>query len=84
MKNRTMVKVITFSVLLLTLGCQQPQTNESRRLHKKQLDENKENKRIVLDFYQQMFGDKDVSAVDKYISPGYINITPLLRMERSI
>lgn len=26
------------------------------------------NKEVVLNFYQQMFGDKDISAVDRYIS----------------
>lgn len=34
------------------------------------------NKKIVLDFYQQMFGDKDLSAVDKYIAPEYIQHNP--------
>ena len=71
MKNRTIVKVMTFSVLLLTLGCQQSQTNEPQEVAQKQLDENKENKRIVLDFYQQMFGDKDVTAVDRFIGSTY-------------
>jgi len=34
------------------------------------------NKKIVLDFYQQMFGDKDLTAVDKYITPEYIQHNP--------
>lgn len=34
------------------------------------------NKKIVLDFYQQMFGDKDLTAVDKYIAPEYIQHNP--------
>ncbi len=70
MKNRIMVKVMTFSVLLLTLGCQQPSTDESKEAAQKQLDENKENKRIVLDFLQL------TSTFLLSIS----NIIPLLRM----
>ena len=30
----------------------------------------------MLDFYQQMFGDKDLSAVDAYIAPEYIQHNP--------
>jgi len=30
----------------------------------------------VLAFYQQMFGDKDLSAVDRYILPAYIQHNP--------
>ncbi|NIG55654.1 ester cyclase [Chitinophaga sp. Cy-1792] len=35
-----------------------------------------ENKKVVLAFYQQMFGDKDTAAVDKYILPAYIQHNP--------
>lgn len=34
------------------------------------------NKKIVRDFYQQMFGDKDLTAVDRYIAPEYIQHNP--------
>lgn len=34
------------------------------------------NKKVVLDFYQQMFGDKDTAAVDKYILSSYIQHNP--------
>lgn len=34
------------------------------------------NKKLVLDFYQRMFGDKDVTAVDDYILPSYIQHNP--------
>ncbi|HFK5528176.1 TPA: ester cyclase [Elizabethkingia anophelis] len=34
------------------------------------------NKQLVLDFYQKMFGDKDLSAVDQYIAPEYIQHNP--------
>jgi predicted SnoaL-like aldol condensation-catalyzing enzyme len=35
------------------------------------------NKKMVLDFYQQFFGDKDISAADKYLLPSYIQHNPL-------
>jgi len=76
MKNIVRIQLLTFSILFLMTGCQQSQTNELKDVAQKQLDDNKENKRIVLDFYQQMFGDKDISAVDKYISPEYIQHNP--------
>lgn len=36
------------------------------------------NKKLVADFYQQLFGDKDVSAIDKYIGNVYIQHNPSL------
>ncbi|MDR2272911.1 MAG: ester cyclase [Sphingobacterium sp.] len=71
--NFTILAVITF---LLFGGCQQNQQNKNVEKEQTQLDINKENKRIVLDFYQQMFGDKDLSAIDKYIAPQYIQHNP--------
>ncbi len=34
------------------------------------------NKATVIEFYQKLFGDKDVSAVDQYISKDYIQHNP--------
>lgn len=34
------------------------------------------NKKLVADFYQQLFGDKDLSAIDKYIGDVYIQHNP--------
>jgi predicted SnoaL-like aldol condensation-catalyzing enzyme len=36
------------------------------------------NKKIVAEFYQQLFGDKDVSAIDQYLLPTYIQHNPSL------
>jgi len=36
------------------------------------------NKKLVADMYQQLFGDKDISAIDKYIADGYIQHNPAL------
>ncbi|MFU1856271.1 ester cyclase [Sphingobacterium sp. NGMCC 1.201703] len=77
MKIRTNFMLLTAIVALLFTGCGQKSTpNKPAEKDQTQLDINKENKRIVLDFYQQMFGDKDLSAVDKYIAPEYIQHNP--------
>jgi predicted SnoaL-like aldol condensation-catalyzing enzyme len=34
------------------------------------------NKNLVADFYQQLFGDKDLSAIDKYLKNDYIQHNP--------
>jgi predicted SnoaL-like aldol condensation-catalyzing enzyme len=34
------------------------------------------NKKIVADFYQELFGDKEVNAIDKYIGETYIQHNP--------
>jgi predicted SnoaL-like aldol condensation-catalyzing enzyme len=36
------------------------------------------NKKLVADFYQQLFGDKDLNAIDKYIGDVYIQHNPAL------
>ena len=36
------------------------------------------NKKLVADFYQQLFGDKDIEAIDKYIGSTYIQHNPML------
>ena len=34
------------------------------------------NKALVLAFYQQLFGDKDVAAIERYVAEGYIQHNP--------
>ncbi|MFZ1080524.1 MAG: ester cyclase [Candidatus Kryptoniota bacterium] len=36
------------------------------------------NKKMVADFYQQLFGDKDIRVIDKYIGDTYIQHIPYL------
>jgi predicted SnoaL-like aldol condensation-catalyzing enzyme len=36
------------------------------------------NKKLVTDFYQAVFGDKDVTAIDKYLAENYIQHNPVL------
>jgi predicted SnoaL-like aldol condensation-catalyzing enzyme len=37
-----------------------------------------ENKKMVAQFYQELFGDKDITAIDQYIGNTYIQHNPLL------
>jgi predicted SnoaL-like aldol condensation-catalyzing enzyme len=37
------------------------------------------NKKLVADFYQQLFGDKDISAIDRYVADDYIQHNPGLK-----
>lgn len=37
------------------------------------------NKQLVADFYQKLFGDKDISAIDNYIAEDYIQHNPSLK-----
>ncbi|MEO7992566.1 MAG: ester cyclase [Chryseolinea sp.] len=41
--------------------------------NQKQLEENK---KLVADFYQEVFGDKDVNSIDKYIGDTYVQHNP--------
>lgn len=36
------------------------------------------NKKLVADLYQELFGDKNIEAIDKYIAEGYIQHNPIL------
>ena len=36
-----------------------------------------DNKKMVADFYQELFGDKNIDAIDKYIGDTYIQHNPL-------
>jgi predicted SnoaL-like aldol condensation-catalyzing enzyme len=42
------------------------------------MNHEKINKKLVEDFYQELFGDKDTSSIDKYIGDTYIQHNPAL------
>lgn len=41
------------------------------------------NRELVVNFYQQLFGDKDVSAIDRYIAEDYIQHNPTVPTGRA-
>lgn len=42
------------------------------------LQKEENNKKMVAEFYQQLFGDKNIEVIDKYISENYIQHNPML------
>jgi predicted SnoaL-like aldol condensation-catalyzing enzyme len=65
-----MKKPLILFFLLLTIF----QQKNSAQENKCEVAEN--NKKIVLAFYQQLFGDKDVSVIDQYLTENYIQHNP--------
>ena len=66
-----MKKYQTIIVLILTLSiqhvfCQQNDCEVAAN-----------NKKIVVEFYQKLFGDKDISAIDQYLVEDYIQHNPI-------
>jgi predicted SnoaL-like aldol condensation-catalyzing enzyme len=41
------------------------------------------NRELVVTFYQQLFGDKDISAIDRYLDQGYIQHNPTVPTGRA-
>ena len=75
--------ILISSFILMSCGNNSKKETQLQSINEKgiQCDSVKQllesNKKIVTDFYQQMFGDKDISAVDKYISSDeYIQHNP--------
>lgn len=79
-KNRVLYGFTLLSSVLLFGACQQKQALEKKTETNQAVvvssDAIEQNKKIVLDFYQEMFGDKDLSAVDRYIDADYIQHNP--------
>ena len=45
---------------------------------KRNLKQEENNKKLVVDFYQKIFGDKDFTVIDKYVDTNYIQHNPSL------
>ena len=71
-----MKKIISLSITLLFLTSQLYIYGQSQSdgLKKFQLQES--NKKMVVEFYQELFGDKNPDAINKYIGDKYIQHNP--------
>jgi predicted SnoaL-like aldol condensation-catalyzing enzyme len=87
MKNfLTFVSVCVFGVLVSCNPDRDKQASNSKydshqndfKTIQKQQETEAANKTLVAEFYQQLFGDKDVSAIDKFLLPTYIQHNPSL------
>lgn len=68
---------LTLGTLLCTCGNrQQAEQKHTAAVADTAMDRAAANKKRVLDFYQKMFGDKDLTAVDEYIARDYIQHNP--------
>lgn len=65
--------ILAGAVSLILFSCERQNVSKENCEELKKAQKNKE---IVLNFYQQMFGDKDLSAVDKYVAKDYIQHNP--------
>lgn len=68
------LSLLSLAAILVLIGCTSPSNPSTTQLA--QDSEVETNKKVVLAFYQKMFGDKDLSAVDEYILPSYIQHNP--------
>lgn len=78
--------ILTLAFIGLAIGtlssCEKKENQEQKILPNQEQaskhTQDEANKKLVLDFYQKMFGDKDLSAVDQYIAPEYIQHNPMV------
>ncbi len=70
LKQTKMKKLVQLFALLLVLSSQ----ISCAQANKETVD--KKNKKIVVDFYQRLFGDKDITAIDDYLVENYIQHNP--------
>lgn len=65
---------ILLSILLFSAGI----TAQTKSDCEKKFQQLESNKAMVVKFYQELFGDKDASAIDRYIGNTYIQHNPAL------
>jgi len=88
-KAITLLMIIISSTLLFFSCCNQSCNKVKNQTYADSLDKqlkllsdiqnkNEANKKLVAEFYQELFGDKNVNAIDKYIGDIYIQHNPIL------
>lgn len=71
-----MKKIISLSIALLFLTSQLYIHGQSQSDGLKKFQQQESNKKMVLEFYQELFGDKNPDAINKYIGDKYIQHNP--------
>ena len=71
-----MKTIILFSMLFLGLSGSNPVNNYAPSTCEQKLNQMEANKKLVADMYQEVFGDKNIDALDKYLLPNYIQHNP--------
>ncbi|HSC53944.1 MAG TPA: nuclear transport factor 2 family protein [Phnomibacter sp.] len=84
MKRTLPVLIAAFAVCSIFAACSEPTTTakapEGEATPNKSVSEDTEesNRKLVMDFYQSLLGDKDSTAIDKYVSDTVKQHHPLL------
>ncbi|MGA2406113.1 MAG: ester cyclase [Bacteroidales bacterium] len=73
-----MKKVISLSVVLFFLISVFHVHGQSQSDCEKKLRQQESNKKMVVEFYQELFGNKNPNAINKYIGDKYIQHNPSL------
>jgi predicted SnoaL-like aldol condensation-catalyzing enzyme len=76
MKKNIITLCAVVSIFIFTAGCSKDDDLNPNASSNRNLRQEENNKQLVLKFYQRLFGDKDVSAIDEYIVPDYIQHNP--------
>lgn len=71
-----MKKEISLSIAVLLLISVFPVQGQNQPDGGKMYQKQESNKKIVVEFYQQLFGDKNPEAINKYIGDKYIQHNP--------
>jgi len=66
MKKYYLIFAILFAISVQNAFCQESNCEVAAN-----------NKKIVVEFYQKLFGDKDISVIDQYIVEDYIQHNPI-------
>jgi predicted SnoaL-like aldol condensation-catalyzing enzyme len=66
MKKGYLFLALLFAISVQTAICQENNCEAAAK-----------NKKMVVEFYQKLFGDKDISVIDQYIAEDYIQHNPI-------
>jgi predicted SnoaL-like aldol condensation-catalyzing enzyme len=69
---KKVTKNLAIALLAFTIGV------SANAQTKRNVKQEEANKKIVVNFYQKIFGDKDFSVIDKYVATNYIQHNPSL------
>jgi predicted SnoaL-like aldol condensation-catalyzing enzyme len=78
MKKRILAIFVIIGVALFATSCSNDNDSDSDSevTSSRNIQQEETNKLLVRTFYQRLFGDKDITAIDDYVASGYIQHNP--------
>lgn len=73
---KTLRTITTICAIILFFSCSEKAKNNIDNQKDTKYEIAQKNKKIVMDFYQKVFGDKDFSVIDSVIEESYIQHNP--------